>query len=127
MKSLLNIIDVEALCVFGVEIVCGPEELNEFMIVVEKVIFEKVEIIVYTEIDENLMIFVIELQSSFHGVKCLGCVNRVPCQVEEVEQTANSPDKLAGCTSPGIWDPNVDNKTKQKPAHLVMLCTCYTR
>ncbi len=56
--------DVEALCIFGVEIVCGPEELNEFMIVVEKVIFGKVEIIAYTKINKNLMIFVIEVQSS---------------------------------------------------------------
>jgi hypothetical protein len=36
---------MEALCVFSVEIVCGPEELNEFTIVVEKVIFGKVKII----------------------------------------------------------------------------------
>jgi len=102
MKSFFNKVDVETLCVFGVEIVCGPEEFNEFTIVVEKVIFGKVEIIAYTKIDENLTIVVIKLQSSFHGIKHLSCMNRILFQVEEVEQTMNSPNELAGCTTASI-------------------------
>jgi len=54
-------------------------------------------------------------------------VNWVFCQVEEIEQSTDRPDESTGYTATSIWNPNVNNDTKQKPADLVVLGAGYTR
>ncbi len=49
------------------------------------------------------------------------------CQVEEIEQSTDRPDKSAGRITRSIWNPDVDNNTKQKPTNLVMLGAGHTR
>ena len=127
MIGLLSEVNVEALCVLGIEIVRGSKELNEFMIVVDKVGFRKIKIIPYPEINKDVSILMVQPKSSFHVVQCLGCVNWVFCQVEEIKQSTDRPDKLAGCTMRSIWNPDVDSNTKQKPTNLVMLGAGHTR
>jgi hypothetical protein len=67
-ESFLSEVDVEALRVFSIEIVCSPKQLDEFTIVVDKVIFWKVEIFLYPKVDEDIPVLVIQPKSSFHVI-----------------------------------------------------------
>src|SRR6266511_5424126 len=99
MKGILGKVYVETFGVFSIQIVHSYKQLNEFMIMVDKVVFQKIEIVPYSKINEDITILVVELESSFHMVQHLACVNWEFCQVEEVEQSMDHPDNSTSCST----------------------------
>jgi hypothetical protein len=56
IPSVLCKIDMKTLSIFGVAVVCCAEKLDVHEVVIKKMEFRNIEVVSYTQVDENVLV-----------------------------------------------------------------------
>ena len=64
-------------------------------------------------------------QSILQHLQCLIGMHQILCKIQEIQDSMYSPNQMHIRTTPSEW--NIDNKSKQYVAHLVVFLASYTR